>query len=203
MKRLSLVSVLFASVLLAACGTSQTKAPIEDHGASTAVTPAPVPATPSGPQVETHGLAPGATDQSQSLAGQGPSGIEGVNAADAAKLKDSNNILSKRIVYFDFDKFAIKPDYRALIEAHAQFLKSHGQAKVVLQGNADERGSREYNMALGQRRADSVKQAMSVLGAKDEQMETISFGEEKPAAEGHDEAAWQQNRRTEIRYQGE
>ncbi len=203
MKRLSLASVLLTSILLAACGTSQTKAPVEDKSTATAPAPAPVPAAPSGAQVETHGLAPGATDQSQSLAGQGQSGVEGVNAADAAKLKDANNILSKRIVYFDFDKFAIKPDYRALVEAHAQFLKSHGQAKVVLQGNADERGSREYNMALGQRRADSVRQAMSVLGAKNEQMETISFGEEKPAADGHDEAAWQQNRRTEIRYQGE
>ncbi len=203
MKRLSLASVLLTSILLAACGTSQTKAPVEDKSTATAPAPAPVPAAPSGAQVETHGLAPGATDQPQSLAGQGQSGVEGVNAADAAKLKDANNTLSKRIVYFDFDKFAIKPDYRALIEAHAQFLKSHGQAKVVLQGNADERGSREYNMALGQRRADSVKQAISVLGAKNEQMETISFGEEKPAADGHDEAAWQQNRRTEIRYQGE
>jgi peptidoglycan-associated lipoprotein len=199
MKHLSLMGLLIAGVMLSACGTTETKAPVEDRSAATATAK---PVTPAGPQVETHGLASGATDQSQSLDANG-SGIEGVSAADAAKLKDPNSLLSKRIVYFDFDKSAIKPDARALIEAHAQFLKDHAQAKVVLQGNTDERGSREYNMALGQRRADSVKQAMAVLGAKDDQMETVSFGEEKPAAEGHDEAAWQQNRRTEIHYKGE
>jgi peptidoglycan-associated lipoprotein len=203
MKHVSLLSLLVATAFLSACGTTETKAPVEDRsGTPTATAPKPV-APPSGSQVETHGLAPGSTDQSQSLGGDGVSGIEGVSAADAAKLKDANSPLSKRIVYFDFDKSAIKPDSRGLIEAHAQFLKEHGQAKVVLQGNTDERGSREYNMALGQRRADSVKQAMSVLGAKDDQMETISFGEEKPAAEGHDETAWKQNRRAEIHYKGE
>jgi peptidoglycan-associated lipoprotein len=201
MKHLSLISVLIAGVMLSACGTTETKAPIEDHSGGAATTSAP--AAPTGSQVETRGLAAGATDQSQALDGNNMYGIEGVSAADAAKLKDPNSPLSKRIVYFDFDKSTIKPDARPLIEAHAQFLKNHAQAKVILQGNTDERGSREYNMALGQRRADSVKQAMAVLGVKDDQMETITFGEEKPAAEGHDEAAWQQNRRAEIRYKGE
>ncbi len=199
MKHLSLVSLLIAGVMLSACGTTETKAPVVDRSVATETAK---PAAPAGPQVETHGLAAGATDQSQPLEANG-SGIEGVSAADAAKLKDPNSLLSKRIVYFDFDKSAIKPEARPLIEAHAQFLKEHGQAKVVLQGNTDERGSREYNMALGQRRADSVKQAMAVLGVKDDQIETISFGEEKPVADGHDEAAWQQNRRTEIHYKGE
>jgi peptidoglycan-associated lipoprotein len=201
MNKLSLISVLCAGLILAACGTTEKKAPIEEKGAGT---PAAVPTTtvPSGPQVETHGLAPGATDQAEPLAGTG-TGITGVDAAGAAMLKDPNNILSKRIVYFDFDKFNIKPEFQDLISAHASFLKKYPGAHITLQGNADERGSREYNMALGQRRADSVRQAMSVLGVKPEQIETISYGEEKPAVEGHDESAWKMNRRTVIVYQGE
>jgi len=90
-----------------------------------------------------------------------------------------------------------------LVEAHAQYLKQNSKAKAFVQGNCDERGSREYNIALGQKRAESVKKMMSVLGVSESQMETVSFGEEKPKAEGHDEAAWSQNRRTDIIYQGE
>jgi peptidoglycan-associated lipoprotein len=201
MKRISLIGLLVASVLLSACGTTATKAPVVEKSASTTTAPTP-PAAPSGPQVETRGLAPGSTDQTQPLAGNG-GGIEGVSAADAALLKDPNNILSQRVVYFDFDKSDVKAEYRKLISAHAEFLINHPQANVMLEGNTDERGSPEYNMALGQRRADSVKQAMLVLGVKDGQMETVSFGEEKPAAEGHAEAAWRLNRRTVIRYKGE
>lgn len=194
MKKLSLISVLCASLILAACGTTEKKAPIEDKGAATTA--------PSGPQVETHGLSPNATDQSESLYGNG-TGAVGVDAAGKAMLADPNNILSKRIVYFDFDKSNIRPEFQSLIAAHADFLKKYPKAHVILQGNADERGSREYNMALGQRRADSVRQALTVLGVTTGQIETISFGEEKPAAEGHDESAWKLNRRTVIVYQGE
>ena len=196
MKKLSLISVLCAGLLLAACGTTETKAPIVDNSTT------PPVKTQTGPQVETHGLAPGAGDMSESLAGNG-AGIVGVDAAGAAMLKDPNNILSKRIVYFDFDKSNIRPEFQALIAAHANFLRKYPNAHVILQGNTDERGSREYNMALGQRRADSVKQALEVLGVNNAQIETISFGEEKPAVEGHDEAAWKLDRRTVIVYQGE
>ena len=118
-------------------------------------------------------------------------------------LKDPNNILSKRSIYFDYDKDEVKPEYRPLVEAHAKYLKEHADAKVVLQGNADERGSREYNLALGQRRSVAVKKVMNVLGVNDKQIETVSFGEEKPMATGHDEASWSQNRRVDIVYQGE
>ena len=118
-------------------------------------------------------------------------------------LTDPASILSKRSVYFDYDKFDVKPEYSSLVEAHAKYLLQHSNAKVTLQGNTDERGSREYNIALGQRRAESVKKVMSVLGVSDKQIETVSLGEEKPKAEGHDEAAWAQNRRTDIIYQGE
>jgi len=200
MKNLTLISVLVAALALTACGTTETKAPIEEKSA-TPTAPA-APASAPGPEVETHGLAPNAQDQTEALSNANGR-VTGVDAAGMAMLNDPNNLLSHRIVYFDFDKSAIKPEFQALIAAHASFLKKYPQAHVVLQGNTDERGSREYNLALGQRRADSVKQAMSVLGVKADQIETISFGEEKPAAEGHDEAAWQKNRRTEIHYQGE
>jgi peptidoglycan-associated lipoprotein len=118
-------------------------------------------------------------------------------------LTDPNNILSKRSVYFDFDSYVVKDEYRSLVQAHAQYLRDNGNARVLLQGNADERGSREYNLALGQRRADSVKNAMTLSGAKESQIESVSLGEEKPRGLGHDEASWAENRRTDIRYQGE
>lgn len=121
----------------------------------------------------------------------------------ADPLKDPNNILSKRSVYYDYDSFTVKDEYKTLIEAHAQYLKQNSKAKAFVQGNCDERGSREYNISLGQKRAESVKKMMSVLGVADSQMETVSFGEEKPKSEGHDESAWAQNRRTDIIYQGE
>lgn len=118
-------------------------------------------------------------------------------------LKDPSNILSKRSVYFDFDSVVVKDEYKPMVEAHGRYLTQHGNDKVTVQGNTDERGSREYNIALGQRRADSVKKIMTLLGASDNQIETVSYGEEKPKAEGHDESAWAQNRRADIVYQGE
>lgn len=118
-------------------------------------------------------------------------------------LRDPNNILSKRSVYYDYDSFVVKNEYRPLVQAHAQYLRDNAGARVLLQGNADERGSREYNLALGQKRADSVRNAMTLSGAKDSQIEAVSLGEEKPRATGHDEASWAENRRTDIRYQGE
>jgi peptidoglycan-associated lipoprotein len=120
-----------------------------------------------------------------------------------ADLKDPKSPLSKRRILFDYDSAAIRDEFRTLLEAHTQYMKTNKAAKAILQGHADERGSREYNLALGQRRAESVFKAMNLLGVPDAQMEAVSFGEEKPIAEGHDEAAWQQNRRTEILYQGE
>lgn len=116
---------------------------------------------------------------------------------------DPGNPLSQRTILFDFDSSAIRDDFRPLLEAHAEFLKSNPVSRVILQGHTDERGSREYNLALGQRRAESVYQALTLLGVGDTQMEAVSLGEEKPVVEGHDESAWQQNRRTEILYQGE
>jgi peptidoglycan-associated lipoprotein len=118
-------------------------------------------------------------------------------------LNDPNNPLSKRSVFFDFDSFVVKDEYRPLVEAHARYLAGNRQARATIQGNTDERGSREYNIALGQRRADAVKRMMTLLGAQDAQVETVSFGKEKPRNPGHDEAAWAQNRRGDIVHAGE
>lgn len=112
----------------------------------------------------------------------------------------SEDILSKRSVFFDFDKFDVKPEYKDLVEAHAKYLAEHSDTNVMLEGNADERGSREYNLALGQKRAVAVKNVLTTLGVKDKQIETTSYGEEKPMMEGHDEDAWSHNRRTDIKY---
>jgi peptidoglycan-associated lipoprotein len=118
-------------------------------------------------------------------------------------LNDPNNILSKRSVYFDFDKYLVKDQYKSMVLSHARYLREHSNASVRLEGHADERGSREYNLALGQRRADSVKSVMTLSGSQESQIESISYGEEQPRATGHNEAAWDENRRADIRYQGE
>jgi peptidoglycan-associated lipoprotein len=118
-------------------------------------------------------------------------------------LRDPGNILSKRSVYFDYDQFLIKDPDRPLLQAHAIYLRQHPTAKVVVQGNTDERGSREYNIALGQRRADAVKQVLRLLGAEDRQIETVSFGKEKPRCTVSDESCWSQNRRADLVYAGE
>jgi peptidoglycan-associated lipoprotein len=118
-------------------------------------------------------------------------------------LTDPNNILSKRTVYFDFDKDTVREEFRPLVEAHAKYLAEHGSAKVILQGNADERGTREYNLSLGQRRSVSVKKSLNLLSAQDKQIETVSYGEEKATPNCKDEACHQLNRRVDIVYEGE
>jgi len=118
-------------------------------------------------------------------------------------LKDPNNILSKRSVYYDFDKYDVKDEFKPMVDAHAKYLGKNTSANVAVQGNCDERGSREYNVALGHKRAESVRKMMNVLGVGDKQIETVSFGEEKPRAECHDESCWKENRRSDIVYQGE
>src|SRR5688572_24218073 len=121
----------------------------------------------------------------------------------ANPLTDPGNILSKRSVFFDYDSSVIKDEFKPLVTAHAQYLTQNRSARVVIQGNTDERGSREYNIALGQRRADSVKQMMLLLGAQESQIESVSFGEEKPRATGQSESSFSENRRADILYAGE
>jgi len=118
-------------------------------------------------------------------------------------LKDPNNILFQRSVFFDYDSNVVKDEFRAMVQAHSKYLADNRSARAKLEGNTDERGSREYNLALGQRRADAVKKIMAVLGVPEGRLETVSFGEEKPKNSGHDESAWSKNRRADIVYQGE
>lgn len=115
-------------------------------------------------------------------------------------LDDPSSPLVKRVIYFDFDKSEISPEMQTIILAHGSYLANHPGASVTLAGNTDERGSREYNIGLGERRAQAVRRLLLFQGATDKQIKTISYGEEKPADTGHDEAAWKLNRRVEIKY---
>ena len=119
-----------------------------------------------------------------------------------AVLTDPKSILSKRSIYFDLDKYEVKDEYKDLVAAHAKFLTNNRGFKVLLQGNTDERGSSEYNLSLGQKRSDAVKKSLILLGAKEDQVESVSLGKEKPKADGHDETAWAENRRADILYKG-
>ena len=116
------------------------------------------------------------------------------------KLEDPSSLLSKRTVYFDYDSDNVVEGDRAVVEAHAEYLASNPNSEVTLEGHADERGSREYNVALGERRASSVRQLMSLLGATDGQIRMVSYGEERPVVETHGEESWSANRRVEIVY---
>jgi peptidoglycan-associated lipoprotein len=179
MKQRILMSVLVAA-MLAGCssGVKLNDVPVEDKSA-TAVTPGGA-----------GGGTPGGASQSQ---------VTPVDANPAASsIAGPNNVA--RLVFFDYDSYVIKPEAQPIIEAHARFLRTNGQRRVALEGHTDERGGREYNLALGQRRAEAVRRALGLLGVNDSQLEAVSFGKEKPAATGADESAWSQNRRVEISY---
>ncbi|AMO25124.1 peptidoglycan-associated lipoprotein Pal [Ramlibacter solisilvae] len=105
-----------------------------------------------------------------------------------------------RLIYFDFDSYVVKPEFQSLLDAHAKFMKANPNRRVAIEGHTDDRGGREYNLALGQRRSEAVRRALGLLGVSDNQIEAVSFGKEKPAAPGSDEAAWAKNRRAEIVY---
>lgn len=117
-------------------------------------------------------------------------------------LNDPNSLLSRRSVYFADDSMVVQEADRELLLAHARYLADHPEARLRLEGNCDERGSNEYNLALGEGRARRVKSALLLMGAKEQQIETVSYGEEKPKALGHDETSWQQNRRVDLNYLG-
>jgi peptidoglycan-associated lipoprotein len=176
---------LIAAALAGCSSTPTTEAPVDDRSATAGA-----------------GGAGSAGAQTGGATGGGVTG-SAVGAGGGNPLRDPNNILSKRSVYFDFDSFVVKDEYRPLVEAHARYLQQNRTARMTIQGNTDERGSREYNIALGQKRADSVKRMMTLLGAGEAQIETVSFGKEKPRNQGHDEAAWAENRRDDILYVGE
>jgi len=177
-----LVPALLA-VLIAGCAAGPTEeqspAGVEDRTAQ-----------PGGPK-------PGADTRTVKPVDVTGTEIKGVDPA----LK--TGVLAQRSIFYDLDQYDIQDKYKPLVEAHAKYLREHPQAKVLVQGNTDERGSREYNIGLGQRRSDGVKRMLLLLGAREDQVESVSLGEEKPRAEGATEEAWAQNRRSDILYQGE
>ena len=169
-----LVLIMFLALFVLGCSkeTKEQTASVEDHSAAT---------TKADTGAQAHGTG------------------EGTPAGKSA-LDDPNSPLANRVIYFEYDSSEVLPQYRSVVEAHAAYLASNPNAIVTLEGHADERGSREYNLALGERRANAVKSQMTLLGAKTNQIKTVSYGEERPALEGHDENAWSKNRRVEIRY---
>lgn len=182
-----LIFSITLAALLAACSAK----PVKEEPPPPVVDKSTGAATQQAPKVSSEPTTSASTSATQE------------SAMTVDPLKDPNNILSKRSVYFDYDKDEVKAEFRPLVEAHANYLKQNSGARVMLQGNADDRGSREYNLALGQRRAAAVKQVMNVYGASDSQIETISYGEEKPRCTAQNEACWSQNRRVDIIYSGE
>lgn len=148
----------------------------------------------------------GTADQSATTQAGVASGASGQAVTGAAVnsdlLRDPNNALSQRTVYFDFDSDAIKPEFVPIVEAHAKYLRDHRGAKILVQGSADERGSHEYNLALGQRRAEALRKRLELLGAADRQIEAVSLGEEKPICNSHNEDCWWKNRRDDMVYAG-
>jgi peptidoglycan-associated lipoprotein len=179
----SLITAIAAAALLAACASTgtdeQTPAPVTGPGGAGkpggAVTTAPVK-----PVDVTRGKG---SPEADPRVKQGP--------------------LAQRSIYYDLDKFDIKDEYRSMVESHAKYLRDNPAARMLIQGNTDERGSREYNVGLGQRRSDGVKRMLVLLGARDNQIESVSLGEEKPQVEGHNEDAWAKNRRSDMLYSGE
>jgi peptidoglycan-associated lipoprotein len=169
--------VAASAVFLAACG-SNVKLDDNKAGVSTAT------------QNPVGGAAGGASTS--------PGGASTVTSVDLTKGQTTDATM-KRVVYFDFDSYVVKDEYRGIVDAHAKLLTGDRNKRISIEGHTDERGGREYNLALGQKRAEAVQRALVLLGASDKQIEAVSFGKERPAVSGSDEAAWAQNRRAELK----
>jgi len=180
--RLFIIAAI-AVFALAGCKSTdtQTAAPIDDKGTGTTT----------------------AVPDSTTTKGVGGTGVTGTAGAIAPHKDPANMLSQKRSIYFDYDQFTIKDEFKATVEGHAKYVQGNRTLRIILQGNTDERGTREYNIALGQKRADAVKKLMMLLGANEIQIETVSFGKEKPRRDGHDDASWAENRRVDIVYVGE
>jgi peptidoglycan-associated lipoprotein len=174
------VAFLAVAVAFVAAGCSTTK--LDDSAANAKPAPAPVQAPAPAP-------APAPVKQ-----------VDTTPTAPIDPLNDPKNILSRRSVYFEFDRSSVNESDIPVVEAHGKYLVDHGARTVRIEGNCDERGGREYNLALGQRRADAVRERLKVLGVSTNRVETVSLGKEKPRNAGHTEAAWAENRRADIIY---
>ena len=171
------VSAAVLSAVLAGCGSS-----VKLDDAAPVVDARPNPNAAGG----NSGARPGGAAQSA------------VTTVDVGASNQAASNLA-RVVYFDFDSYVLRDEYKPLIESHARSLSAVKTKKMVIEGHTDERGGREYNLALGQRRAEAVAKSMMLLGATDGQIEAVSYGKERPASEGHDESAWAKNRRAELK----
>lgn len=178
--RLALMSLLLASAGLVACTSTQLE---KDPNAA-----------------DLRGSADAVDPNAAANASRGISSVAPVVTEEVDPLNDPASPLARRSVYFQFDSFVVQPEFQPVVETHARYLTTNRNRSVVLEGNTDESGSREYNLALGQKRADAVRRALTGLGVEDSQMESISFGEEKPRALGHDETSMAENRRVDINY---
>jgi peptidoglycan-associated lipoprotein len=184
MKQTAWTHTALAALVLGMAGCSST--PVAQAPA-----PAPAPAAAPAPVA-----APAPAPQGQAR----PVARVDAPSAPLDPLKDPNGALAKRSVYFDFDSFDIRAEFSPLLIAHGDYLSKTAGRNVVIEGNADERGSHEYNLALGQRRAQAVLERLRMLGVKDAQMEAVSYGEERPRVTGQGETAWAENRRADVVY---
>jgi len=178
-------------LLLAACasGVKLNDVPVEDK-AGTGVSVAPDPVLPP----------PIAAAPAAAAGSDAKSAVVPVDSTSSTNLSAGPSGNVAKVIFFDYDSYVVKPEFQSTIDAHAQFLKANPRAKVSLEGHTDERGGREYNLALGQKRADAVRQSLSLLGVQESQVESVSFGKEKPAVQGADESAFAKNRRAEFFY---
>ena len=193
MKRIVCIGAISAlSALLVACGSSVKldEVPVQDISGKV-VTPGSGGASSTGGSGTGTGVGSGVVNKTDVT----PVAANNTNAA-----QDAAALAGARIVYFDYDSFAIRPEFQAVIETQARYLKSDKARKMTIEGHTDERGGREYNLALGQKRSEAVRRAIGLLGASDAQVEAVSFGKEKPAASGNDESSLAKNRRAEITY---
>ncbi|MDH4190983.1 MAG: peptidoglycan-associated lipoprotein Pal [Betaproteobacteria bacterium] len=193
MIRAGLVVVLALGV--SACASPKPPADAAADGASK-----PAAAADAKPGDAGAGSVGGSTPESRPIGGTTAGDTTAPTSRAALAARPARD---QRSVFYEFDVYNIKDEYKALVEAHARYLSANPGVKLIVQGHADERGTREYNLALGQRRADGLRRAMVLLGAREGQVDTVSFGEEKPRAQGHDEPSWAQNRRGDLVYQDE
>ena len=191
--------ILLASVLLAALAGCSNVPPAEDTTAASATPTAAANAAQTQPVGKDDARAKALADETAARA----AAEAAARAAASAKPLESIGAPNQRSVYFDFDRYEVRDEFKGMVAEHGKFLVGRKDARMLIQGNADERGSREYNLALGQRRSDAVKKVLLLQGVKEEQIESVSLGEEKPKATGHDEAAWAENRRADMLYKGE
>jgi peptidoglycan-associated lipoprotein len=192
--------IVSAAVVLTACASK--KIDLNESTRST-VAAAPAPVVPAAPAIPPAASTAG-TPQSQvatvNLAQQGAQ-AGGAGAAGAAGAAAAASLVApaQRIVFFDFDSFALRDEFTPMLEGHARVLAANPTRRMMVEGHTDERGGREYNLALGQKRAEAVLRSLVLLGASEGQLEAVSFGKERPAVEGSNEAAWAQNRRAELK----